>query len=156
MAKGLASGFPLSAIATRAELSDQQDPGMMGGTYAGNAVACAAALATQQVIREEGLMVNALEMGSYLTCKLKEVQATYPVIRDVRGPGHGGGDHGAGLRPAHPALHARAPQGRAADRPGGGHARGDRGRAAGHEPPAAGLPLLAALRVRLEAEPVVR
>jgi 4-aminobutyrate aminotransferase len=87
MAKGLASGFPLSAIATRAELSDQQDPGTMGGTYAGNAVACAAALATQQVIREEGLVQRALEMGSYLTTKLKEVQAMHPVIRDVRGPG---------------------------------------------------------------------
>jgi 4-aminobutyrate aminotransferase len=87
MAKGLASGFPLSAIATRAELSNQQDPGTMGGTYAGNAVACAAALATQQVIREEGLVEHALEMGSYLTAQLREVQARHPILRDVRGPG---------------------------------------------------------------------
>jgi 4-aminobutyrate aminotransferase len=87
MAKGLASGFPISAIATRAELSEQQDPGTMGGTYAGNAVACAAALATQQVIQEEGLVEHASEIGSYLTCKLKEVQANNPILRDVRGPG---------------------------------------------------------------------
>lgn len=87
MAKGLASGFPLSAIATRAELSDQQIPGTMGGTYAGNAVATAAALATQQVIREEGLVQNASEMGWYLTSRLKDLQTKFPVIRDVRGPG---------------------------------------------------------------------
>lgn len=49
MAKGLASGFPMSAIASRKELMDKQTPGSMGGTYAGNAVACAAARATLQV-----------------------------------------------------------------------------------------------------------
>jgi len=88
MAKGLASGFPLSAIATRANLSDQQEPGTMGGTYAGNAISCAAALATQQVIREEGLVENAQKMGKRLESGLKELQSKHSdMIRDVRGLG---------------------------------------------------------------------
>ena len=88
MAKGLASGFPLSAIASRADLADQQDPGTMGGTYAGNAVSCAAALATQQVIREEGLVKSSQNMGAHLRDGLKQMQTQYPdMIRDVRGQG---------------------------------------------------------------------
>mmetsp|Transcript_7431 Transcript_7431/g.13665 ORF Transcript_7431/g.13665 Transcript_7431/m.13665 type:complete len:409 (-) Transcript_7431:36-1262(-) len=88
MAKGLASGFPLSAIATRADLSDQQEPGTMGGTYAGNVVSCAAALATQKVIREEGLVENAQKMGKRLESGLKELQSEHSeMIRDVRGLG---------------------------------------------------------------------
>jgi len=88
MAKGLASGFPLSAIATRAELADQQDPGTMGGTYAANAVSCAAALATQHVIHGEGLIDNAKKMGAYLKNGLKELQTKSPdLVREVRGPG---------------------------------------------------------------------
>lgn len=88
MAKGLASGFPLSAVASRAELADQQDPGTMGGTYAGNAVSCAAALATQQVIRDKGLVENSQKMGTRLKNGLLELQASHPdVIRDVRGLG---------------------------------------------------------------------
>jgi 4-aminobutyrate aminotransferase len=87
MAKGLASGFPLSAIATRAELADQQDPGTMGGTYAGNAVACAAAFATQHVIREEGLVENACAMGDILKAGLQRLKTTNSTIRDIRGSG---------------------------------------------------------------------
>lgn len=88
MAKGLASGFPLSAVASRAELADQQEPGTMGGTYAGNAISCAAALATQKVIREEGLVENSQVMGARLENGLKSLQANYTdMIRDVRGLG---------------------------------------------------------------------
>lgn len=54
MAKGLASGYPLAAIATRPEISASQPAGSMGGTYAGNAVACAAAVETIAVIKDEG------------------------------------------------------------------------------------------------------
>ena len=57
MAKGIASGFPLSAVAMRSDVSDSCDPGMLGGTYAGNALSCAAAVETQHVLlvlREEG------------------------------------------------------------------------------------------------------
>jgi 4-aminobutyrate aminotransferase len=88
MAKGLASGFPLSAVAATSLLADAQEPGTMGGTYAGNAVACAAALATQHVIRDENLLENAQTMGLYLKSSLEAVQARYPhAIRDVRGVG---------------------------------------------------------------------
>jgi 4-aminobutyrate aminotransferase len=58
MAKGIASGYPLSAIVSRRELMDQQPPGSMGGTYAGNAISCAAAKATLQVFEEENLLEN--------------------------------------------------------------------------------------------------
>ena len=58
MAKGLANGFPLSAIGTRKELSDKQSPGTMGGTYGGNAVACAAANAVFDVFRNESILKN--------------------------------------------------------------------------------------------------
>lgn len=88
MAKGLASGFPLSAIAANNELTDQQEPGTMGGTYAGNAVSCAAAVATQQVIEEERLVENSKKMGYKLWSGLCDLQHQYPdMIRDVRGPG---------------------------------------------------------------------
>eukprot|EP00037_Helgoeca_nana_P019252 m.187202 g.187202 ORF g.187202 m.187202 type:complete len:421 (+) comp24788_c0_seq1:83-1345(+) len=88
MAKGLASGMPLSAVATRAELADAQAPGSMGGTYAGNAVACAASLATLQVMDDEGLVANAAVQGERMKCLLQEIAASgrYP-IRDVRGLG---------------------------------------------------------------------
>lgn len=58
MAKGIASGYPLSAIVSRRELMDQQPSGSMGGTYAGNAISCAAAKATLQVFEEENLLEN--------------------------------------------------------------------------------------------------
>jgi 4-aminobutyrate aminotransferase len=87
MAKGLASGFPLSAVAASHTLTDQQDPGTMGGTYAGNAISCAAALATQRVIREEGLVKHAQEIGQHLKTGLDEMQTRYPIMRDVRGLG---------------------------------------------------------------------
>ena len=59
MAKGIASGLPLSAISARAELTSRVPAGAMGGTYAANPVACAAALATLDVFDEEGLVANA-------------------------------------------------------------------------------------------------
>ena len=62
-AKGLASGFPLSAIAATDELMSKAWPGSQGGTYGGNAVACAAALATLDVIRDENLVDNAAARG---------------------------------------------------------------------------------------------
>ncbi|MGW2839457.1 aspartate aminotransferase family protein [Streptomyces sp. NPDC001493] len=86
-AKGLASGFPLSAIAARAELMGRARPGSQGGTYGGNAVACAAALATLDVIRDEGLVANAAEQGLRLADGLREVAAENPAVADVRGRG---------------------------------------------------------------------
>jgi 4-aminobutyrate aminotransferase len=86
-AKGLASGFPLSAIAAPAELMNRAWPGSQGGTYGGNAVACAAALATLDVIQDEGLVANAAEMGVRLLDGLRKVASAHPVIGDVRGLG---------------------------------------------------------------------
>lgn len=86
-AKGLASGFPLSAIAAPAELMDKAWPGSQGGTYGGNAVAAAAALATLDVVRDEGLVANAAEQGRRLRDGLHKVAAEHSGIGDVRGRG---------------------------------------------------------------------
>jgi 4-aminobutyrate aminotransferase len=86
-AKGLASGFPLSGIAASAELMAKARPGSQGGTYGGNAVACAAALATLDVIEDEGLVANARAQGLRLRDGLRKVAADHPGIADVRGLG---------------------------------------------------------------------
>ncbi|TMW64245.1 hypothetical protein Poli38472_012867 [Pythium oligandrum] len=88
MAKGIANGFPLSAIASRKELSDSQPPGSVGGTYAGNAVSCAAALATLDVIEEENVLANVNKRGAEFMAGLQKLKASgrYP-IQDVRGLG---------------------------------------------------------------------
>ena len=87
MAKGLASGFPLSGIATRPDLMEKWIPGSHGGTYGGNAVSCAAAAATIRVIREENLLENSARMGQHLVAGLSAMQEKYPAIGDVRGLG---------------------------------------------------------------------
>ncbi|MBL7063395.1 MAG: aminotransferase class III-fold pyridoxal phosphate-dependent enzyme [Anaerolineae bacterium] len=87
MAKGLASGLPLSGIAARRELMERWVPGSHGGTYGGNAVACAAAVATIRTIREEGMLENAQRMGARLMDGLRRLQAQYPIVGDVRGLG---------------------------------------------------------------------
>jgi 4-aminobutyrate aminotransferase len=86
-AKGLASGFPLSAIAAPRDLMAKAWPGSQGGTYGGNAVACAAALATLEVVQSEGLVENADRMGARLREGLAKVAADVPAIGDVRGLG---------------------------------------------------------------------
>ena len=87
MAKGLASGLPLSGIAARRELMERWIPGSHGGTYGGNAVACAAAVATIRAIREEHLLENAQRMGALLMGQLQSLQEEFPVIGDMRGLG---------------------------------------------------------------------
>ncbi|MBN1956431.1 MAG: aminotransferase class III-fold pyridoxal phosphate-dependent enzyme [Anaerolineae bacterium] len=87
MAKGLASGLPLSGIAARRELMERWMPGAHGGTYGGNAVACAAAVATIRAIREEGMLDNARQMGALLMDGLQALQAGFSTIGDVRGLG---------------------------------------------------------------------
>lgn len=90
MAKGIASGFPLSGVATYPEIADACDPGMLGGTYAGNALSCAAAVATQKVIHEEGLIENSAKMGERLRDNLRSIQqseVSKGLIGDVRGLG---------------------------------------------------------------------
>lgn len=87
MAKGLASGFPLSGIAAPQALMNKWIVGTHGSTYGGNAVACAAAEETVRVIQEERLVENARQMGEKLMGGLRQLQETYPAIGDVRGLG---------------------------------------------------------------------
>jgi len=87
VAKGLASGLPLSGVISRLELMEKWEPGSHGGTYGGNAVACAAAVETIRVIQDESLLENTLERGSQLLAGLRHMQETYPSIGDVRGLG---------------------------------------------------------------------
>jgi 4-aminobutyrate aminotransferase len=88
MAKGLGSGMPISAIAAPAKLMAAWKPGTHGGTYGGgNAVAAAAACATIDALRDEKLPENAAVRGAQLIEGLRELQAEYPVIGDVRGAG---------------------------------------------------------------------
>lgn len=86
-AKGLASGFPLSAIAAPAAIMQRAWPGSQGGTYGGNAVSCAAALATLDVIQEENLVENAARQGERLQQGLAKIAEAHPAIGDVRGRG---------------------------------------------------------------------
>ncbi|OYO06240.1 aspartate aminotransferase family protein [Enemella evansiae] len=86
-AKGLASGFPISAIAAPTELMSKAWPGSQGGTYGGNAVAAAAACATIDVIAEENLVENARVRGDQLAEGLQRIAEEYQVITDVRGRG---------------------------------------------------------------------
>uniref|UniRef100_A0A831X802 Aminotransferase class III-fold pyridoxal phosphate-dependent enzyme n=1 Tax=Thermorudis peleae TaxID=1382356 RepID=A0A831X802_9BACT len=87
VAKGIASGLPLSAVVANRELMDKWAPGAHGGTYGGNAVACAAGVATFEVMREERLPENAERVGNFLMAQLRELQDEFPVIGEVRGLG---------------------------------------------------------------------
>jgi 4-aminobutyrate aminotransferase len=87
VAKGIASGLPLSGVFSRLELMEKWEPGSHGGTYGGNAIACAAAAATIRVIDEEGLLENTSERGSQLLAGLGHLQEKYSEIGDVRGLG---------------------------------------------------------------------
>lgn len=87
-AKGIADGYPISGIASRKELTDTQPAGSMGGTFAGNAVSCAAAIATQEVFAEENVLENTRTRGVQLRAGLNKLKASgkYPIL-DVRGLG---------------------------------------------------------------------
>jgi len=86
-AKGLASGFPISAIAASTELMGKAWPGSQGGTYGGNAVAAAAGVATLGVIERENLVQNALVRGDELRAGLESLKGQFTTIGDVRGRG---------------------------------------------------------------------
>jgi 4-aminobutyrate aminotransferase len=87
MAKGIASGMPLSGIMARRSLMDKFTPGVHGGTYGGNAVSCAAALATLDVIEDEGLVANAEMMGARLLAGLTAAADGKANVAQVRGRG---------------------------------------------------------------------
>lgn len=87
MAKGIASGFPISAIGASAELMGRWPTGSHGGTYGGNPIGCAAALATIDVLTEPGFLDNVVERGAQLVDGLRLLQARDARIVDVRGLG---------------------------------------------------------------------
>ncbi len=89
MAKGLAGGFPLSAVTGRAEIVDAAPVGGIGGTYAGNPLAVAAASAVLDVIEEEDLCTRATEIGGAIKARLTDIAARHGMeaIGDVRGLG---------------------------------------------------------------------
>ncbi len=86
-AKGIAGGLPLAAVTGRAEIMDAPMPGGLGGTYGGNPLACAAALASYQTIEEEGLVARAAQLGEKLLGRLRSIQSADARIGDVRGRG---------------------------------------------------------------------
>ncbi|HHW43107.1 MAG TPA: 4-aminobutyrate--2-oxoglutarate transaminase [Desulfotomaculum sp.] len=87
VAKSIASGMPLSGVIGRAEIMDAPDPGHIGGTYGGNPVSCAAALATLDYIQEQQLPDRAARIGETAMSRLRAMQEKYPLIGDVRGLG---------------------------------------------------------------------
>jgi 4-aminobutyrate aminotransferase len=87
MAKSLAGGMVLSAVSGRAEAMDGPAPGGLGGTYAGNPLAIAAAHAVLDVMEEEQLVARANELGEKLVARLKAAQAKVPALKDIRGLG---------------------------------------------------------------------
>jgi 4-aminobutyrate aminotransferase / (S)-3-amino-2-methylpropionate transaminase / 5-aminovalerate transaminase len=86
-AKGIAGGLPLSAVTGRAEIMDAPHVGGLGGTYGGNPVAAAAALATIATIEEDGLVARAAALGETITARLRATQERQPAIGEVRGRG---------------------------------------------------------------------
>ena len=87
VAKGIASGFPLSAVVSRRELMDRWPAGAHGTTFGGNPVSCAAAAATIETIRDDGLLARCRELGGAALVRLRGMQQQFPVIGDVRGLG---------------------------------------------------------------------
>ncbi len=87
MAKGIASGFPFAALGTRRELDDQWPRGSHGGTYGGNPIGCAAALATIDVLTAPGFLDNVNARGAQLVDGLRSMQADDAGLRQVRGVG---------------------------------------------------------------------
>lgn len=86
-AKGIAAGMPLSGVTGRADLMAGVHPGGLGGTYSGNPVACAAAVAAIDLMEEHDLAAAAERLGTRIAAALRELQLSHPAIGDVRGRG---------------------------------------------------------------------
>ncbi len=87
VAKSLAGGLPLAGVVGTAEVMDAPDPGGLGGTYGGNPLACAAALAVLEVFETEDVLGKALTLGATLRRELEAAAERYPSVGEVRGPG---------------------------------------------------------------------
>ncbi|MBK8866577.1 MAG: 4-aminobutyrate--2-oxoglutarate transaminase [Dermatophilaceae bacterium] len=86
-AKGIAGGMPLSAVTGRADIMDTIHPGGLGGTYGGNPVACAAALASIETMEEENLIQRARDIEAILKGRLEQLAAKYDEVGEIRGRG---------------------------------------------------------------------
>ncbi len=86
-AKSLGGGLPLAAVTGRAEIMDAPGPGGLGGTFAGNPLSCAAALATLDLFQNTNLLTRANELGDRFQRRAREWQRRWPIVGDVRGLG---------------------------------------------------------------------
>jgi 4-aminobutyrate aminotransferase/(S)-3-amino-2-methylpropionate transaminase len=86
-AKSLGGGFPLAAVTGRAEIMDAPEVGGLGGTFGGNPVSCAAALATIETIEKEGLLARSVTIGERFETRARAWQKRWPLVGDVRGLG---------------------------------------------------------------------
>jgi 4-aminobutyrate aminotransferase/(S)-3-amino-2-methylpropionate transaminase len=87
LGKSLASGLPLSAVVGRSEIMDAPGDNAIGGTYVGNPVACAAAIAVLDVIEEEGLIERAEHLGKDIRSRWEEIGEQMPQLGEIRGVG---------------------------------------------------------------------
>jgi len=86
-AKGIAGGMPLAAVTGRAEIMDASQPGGLGGTFGGNPVACAAAIAVFEAIEQGNLLAEGKRIEKALIAGLEALQQKYDIIGDIRGRG---------------------------------------------------------------------
>ncbi|HKF37311.1 MAG TPA: 4-aminobutyrate--2-oxoglutarate transaminase [Ktedonobacteraceae bacterium] len=87
IAKSMGAGMPISGVVGRAEIMDAPSPGTLGGTYSGNPVACAAALAVLDLYEKEDLAARSRQIGHVVTQRFLKLQESFPMIGDVRGLG---------------------------------------------------------------------
>ena len=87
LAKGIASGFPLSAVGASRDIMTRWTPGAHGTTFGGNPVSCAAACATIDTIKNDSLLKKAEEVSTYAMTRIKDIQSHCPALGDVRGAG---------------------------------------------------------------------
>ncbi len=87
MAKSLGGGFPLAAVTGRAEIMDAPEVGGLGGTFGGNPVSCAAALAAIETIEREGLLARSMAIGEHFQARARAWQKRWALVGDVRGLG---------------------------------------------------------------------
>ena len=87
IAKSMGAGMPISGVVGRAEIMDVPPPGTLGGTYSGNPVACAAALAVLDIFEREDLVERSRQIGRVISERFLQLQKQYPMIGDVRGQG---------------------------------------------------------------------
>ena len=87
VAKSLAGGLPLAGVVGTAEIMDAPDPGGLGGTYGGNPLACAAALAVLEIFESEDVLGKAVTLGEKLRAEVEAAAGRYASIGEIRGPG---------------------------------------------------------------------